>query len=168
MQSIFQHRRLRRRLLLEYRSTHEKLVVLSNSTQDSGTSSLSNALPNSSHDVEKSIASNDDIQIAGVVSIVPPDACAHLDDSTPSRPGSSRRDLALASGLDGVTVRDCSASETDQEKVFLVEAGKNDGDFNPRNWSKSYRIWATCVLPISSLTVFSIPSCDSFSRPNND
>ena len=147
MQSVDQYRRLGRSLLLEYGSNQEKLAVHSSSTQDSGTSSLLDAPRLLGDDIEKKPASNEEVQSARVAS-----NC--LQHSSPdSKVGLSPRDLALASSVGGVTVRDCSAAEKIDEKVFVVEAGRNDGAFNPRNWTKSYRIWATFVLStLTSLT----------------
>ena len=151
MQSLCQYRRLGRRLRLEYENSQEKLLALSGSTQDSGNSSFNDVPQISSNDIEKQSTANWQVGTAGDAGVVRPDfssasnSCPNLEGSA-SKPGLSRRDLILAGSIEGVTVRDRSDIGTDDEKVFVVGAGSQD-EFNPQNWSKSSRIWATCVLP---------------------
>lgn len=129
MQSIFHYRRLRHRLQLEYDNNHEKLTALSRNTQNSSKCSFL-AIPQiSSKDVEKASGS-----------------CPNLEISA-SKPGLSHRDLTLARSTEGVTVRDRSDAEVDDEEVFVVEAG-SPNELNPQNWTRSSRIWIMCVLPI--------------------
>lgn len=152
MQSVLQYRRLGRRLRLEYENNLEKLIALSSSTQDSGTPSFINVPQISSKDIEKASTADGEVRSAGAAGVIQPDcssapdSCPKLEGSASSKPGLSRRDLTLAGSVEGVTVRDRSTTETDDERVFVVEAGSQDG-FNPWNWTRSSRIWATCVLP---------------------
>lgn len=153
MQSILQYRRLRSRLQLEYRQNQEKVDALSSSTQDSGLSSLVDIYQTASNDTETASTALKEVPSAKIAEGVQPDfssapdLCPNLEGSALSKSGLSRRDLILACGVGGVTVRDCSIAATDAEKVFVVGAGSDDEGFNPWNWTRSYRIWATCVLP---------------------
>lgn len=152
MQSVLQYRRLGRRLQLEYGHNQEKVDALSSSTQDSGISSFVDVPQIASKDTEKAPTALGEVRSAndaeGVQPNFPsaPDSCSNLGGSAPSKPGLSRRDLTLACSVEGVTVRDRSITATNDEKVFVVEAGSNDDGFNPRNWTRSYRIWVTCVF----------------------
>ena len=137
MQSVLQYRRLGRRLQLEYRHNQQKVDALSSNTQDSGVSSLVDIQQTTSKDTE--VVSN---ALTEVPSVQPdfssaPDLCPNLEGSALSKTGLS---------VGGVTVRGCSVTATDDEKVFVVGAGSNDEGFNPWSWTRSYRIWATCVL----------------------
>ena len=154
MQSVRQYRCLGRRLRLEYESSHEKFVALSSSTQDSGTSSLFDCQQILSKNIEKALTTDGEVRNEGAWKDTQPGFssakgfCAKPRSSTTSKPGLSRRDLTLACSIEGVDVRDRSSIETNDERIFVVGAGSNDYDFNPRNWTRSYRIWATCVSPI--------------------
>lgn len=151
MQSIFQYRRLGHRLRLEYENNHEKLIALSRSTQDSSNSSFIDILQTSSNDIEKALTAHGELGSAGFEGVFQSDlssasnSCPNLEVSA-SKPGISRRDLTLARSVEGVTVRDRSDTEMDDEKVFVVGVDIQD-KFNPQNWTRSSRMWTMCVLP---------------------
>ena len=149
MQSIFQYQCLRRRLRLEYGNNHKKLIAPSGSTQNSSDSSFIDIPQISSKDIEKAFNTCGDVSVIGVVQPEFSSASGSCPDFevSASKPGLSRRDLALACSIEGVTVRDRSDTEMDDEKVFVVEAdGQNE--LNPQKWTRLSRIWAMCVLPI--------------------
>lgn len=151
MQSIFQYQRLGRRLRLEYENNHEKLIALSGSTQDSGNSSVIDIPQISSKDIEKALTANREVGSTGVMGFVQPDFSSVSDlwpnlESSSSKLGLSRRDLILAGSVEGVTVRDRSDTDMDEEIVFVVGAGSQD-EFDPQNWTRLSRIWAMWVLP---------------------
>lgn len=153
MQSILRYRRLGRRLRLEYESNQEKFIALSSSTQDSGTPSLADGQQVLRKDVEKALTADVNVRNAGTGNDVQPGSSSSQPSSpeprssTTSKAGLSRRDLTLACSIEGVNVRHRSSIETDDERVFVVGPGSNDLDFNPQNWTRSYRVWATCVPP---------------------
>jgi hypothetical protein len=153
MQSVLQYRSLGRRLRLEYESNQEKLIAVSSSTQDSGTLSLVDYQQTLSKEIENALTVDAKFRNAGDGKETQPGfsptqaSSPELRSSTTSKPGLSRRDLTLACSIEGVNVRERSSIETDDEKVFVVGVGSNDHGFNPRNWTRSYRIWATCVHP---------------------
>lgn len=66
----------------------------------------------------------------------------------PNLPLSSTRSsdgptLTLVRSISGISVQDRLKSGSPEQRVFVVEPGKEDADMCARNWHLSLKLWAT-------------------------
>lgn len=88
-------------------------------------------------------------------------------DISPSDSNANRKFMHTAFGLslNGIHPRDRTTHEGKNGKVFVVGWEGEDDPSNPRNWSSSYRVFATLIVASISFAVGAASSADTAVLP---